>query len=206
MANYTRSTNFTAKDALSSGNPSKIILGSEHDAEYDAIAVSIATKLDSTGSAANLTELPLVQFVEGTPYTTYTDISVEMPADDSVPQNTEGVELVTVTITPVDSTNRLVIEGNVWGAVASAGVATAALFKDSTASAIAVSCARAGAAEIVNIKLQHEMAAGGTSAITFKLRVGPSSGAANFYVNGSTTTRLFGGIAACRLRVTEYTP
>lgn len=61
MANYTRATNFTAKDALSSGNPSKIILGSEHDAEYDAIGVAIATKLDSNGSAANLTALPASQ-------------------------------------------------------------------------------------------------------------------------------------------------
>lgn len=61
MANYTRATNFTAKDALSSGNPSKIILGSEHDAEYDAIGVAIATKLDSNGSAANLTALPAAQ-------------------------------------------------------------------------------------------------------------------------------------------------
>jgi len=61
MANYTRSTNFTAKDALASGNPSKIILGSEHDTEYDAIATAIATKLDSNGSAASLTALPAAQ-------------------------------------------------------------------------------------------------------------------------------------------------
>ena len=61
MSNYTRSTNFTAKDALASGNPSKIILGSEHDAEYDAIATAIATKLDSNGSAASLTALPAAQ-------------------------------------------------------------------------------------------------------------------------------------------------
>lgn len=47
MSNYTRATNFTAKDALASGNPSKIILGSEHDAEYDAIATAIATKHDT---------------------------------------------------------------------------------------------------------------------------------------------------------------
>jgi len=46
LSNYTRSTNFTAKDSLSSGNPSKVILGSEHDAEYDAIATAIASKLD----------------------------------------------------------------------------------------------------------------------------------------------------------------
>lgn len=61
MSNYTKSTNFTAKDALSTGNPSKIILGSEHDTEYEAIASAIATKLDITGSAASLTALPAAQ-------------------------------------------------------------------------------------------------------------------------------------------------
>lgn len=57
MANYTRSTNFTAKDALASGNPSKIILGSEHDAEYDAIATAIATKLNSIETLSAETSL-----------------------------------------------------------------------------------------------------------------------------------------------------
>lgn len=55
MANYTRATNFTAKDALAPGNPSKIILGSEHDAEYDAIATAIATKLDDISSLSSET-------------------------------------------------------------------------------------------------------------------------------------------------------
>ena len=44
MANYTKSTNFTAKDALSTGDPNKLVKGSEHDAEYDAIETSSATK------------------------------------------------------------------------------------------------------------------------------------------------------------------
>lgn len=46
MSNYTKATNFTAKDALLTGNPSKIVRGSEIDIEYDAIAVAIATKAE----------------------------------------------------------------------------------------------------------------------------------------------------------------
>ena len=46
MADYTKTTNFTAKDALSSGDPDKVIVGAEHDVEFDAIAVAIATKAD----------------------------------------------------------------------------------------------------------------------------------------------------------------
>lgn len=48
MADYTKTTNFTAKDSLSSGDPSKIIRGSEHDTEYNAIATMSATKVDKT--------------------------------------------------------------------------------------------------------------------------------------------------------------
>jgi len=46
MSDYTKTTNFTAKDSLVTGDPSKKVLGSEHDAEYTAIATAIATKAD----------------------------------------------------------------------------------------------------------------------------------------------------------------
>lgn len=48
MGNYTKITNFTAKDALTTGNPNKIITGTGIDAEFDAIAVAIASKGDTT--------------------------------------------------------------------------------------------------------------------------------------------------------------
>jgi 6-phosphogluconolactonase (cycloisomerase 2 family) len=47
MSNFTKTTNFTAKDSLLSGNPDKVVRGAEIDAEFDAIAVSIATKYQS---------------------------------------------------------------------------------------------------------------------------------------------------------------
>lgn len=46
MSNYTRTTNFTAKDSLPSGNPSKKIVGSEFQLEFDNIATASATKAD----------------------------------------------------------------------------------------------------------------------------------------------------------------
>lgn len=49
MSNYTKSTNFTAKDSLPSGNAGKIVKGSEIDAEFNAIETASATKLDKTG-------------------------------------------------------------------------------------------------------------------------------------------------------------
>ena len=47
MSNYTKATNFAAKDALISGNPAKVIKGTEVGAEFDAIAVATNSKADS---------------------------------------------------------------------------------------------------------------------------------------------------------------
>ena len=47
MSDYTKSTNFATKDALSSGNPLKIVKGTEIDTEFNNIATAVATKADS---------------------------------------------------------------------------------------------------------------------------------------------------------------
>jgi hypothetical protein len=47
MSNYTKTTNFAVKDTLASGNPAKIIKGSEINSEFDNIATAVATKADS---------------------------------------------------------------------------------------------------------------------------------------------------------------
>lgn len=52
MSNYSQITSFTPKDALITGNPAKIVRGSELDPEFAAIAAAIATKMDSTAAAA----------------------------------------------------------------------------------------------------------------------------------------------------------
>jgi photosystem II stability/assembly factor-like uncharacterized protein len=62
MSNYTKITNFAAKDAMVSGNPAKVIKGTEVGAEYDAIAVAVNSKSNTasptftgTVTVANLT-------------------------------------------------------------------------------------------------------------------------------------------------------
>jgi hypothetical protein len=46
MTNYVKSTDFAAKDALASGNASKIVKGTEIDTEFNNIATAVATKAD----------------------------------------------------------------------------------------------------------------------------------------------------------------
>ena len=65
MSNYTKSTNFATKDALASGDPLKIVKGTEIDTEFNNIAVAVATKADS--ASATLTSPTLVTPALGTP-------------------------------------------------------------------------------------------------------------------------------------------
>lgn len=51
MSDYTKSTNFASKDNLSSGNPLKIVKGTEIDTEFNNIATAISTKADSASPA-----------------------------------------------------------------------------------------------------------------------------------------------------------
>ena len=46
MSNYTKATNFATKDSLNTGNPSKIVKGTEIDTEFNAISSAIASKAD----------------------------------------------------------------------------------------------------------------------------------------------------------------
>jgi hypothetical protein len=56
MADYNKSTNFTAKDTLPTGNAGKIVKGSEIDTELTAISNAIASKADI--NSPNLTGTP----------------------------------------------------------------------------------------------------------------------------------------------------
>ena len=48
MTSYVKSTNFASKDSLASGNPLKIIKGTEFDIEFNNIATAIDSKADTT--------------------------------------------------------------------------------------------------------------------------------------------------------------
>ena len=44
MSNYTKTTNFATKDSLSSGDPAKIVKGTEINTEFDNIATAVNSK------------------------------------------------------------------------------------------------------------------------------------------------------------------
>ena len=119
-----------------------------------------------------------------------------MPNDNTIPQNTEGDEVLALdAYTPSSAANLLKHAfGAGGGKSASSGSIGAALFQDSTAGALRARQTGPGATNARwNLNCEHSMIAGTTSATTFKWRVG--SDASTAYVNGdSGGTRLFGGV------------
>lgn len=137
-------------------------------------------------------------------YTTYTSISTVIPYDNSIPQNTEGTEIVTVSITPKSASHRLRIRAVVWAGSGTVGAcyATAAVFQDSTADALTTGSLTLHSLNYTGmVVLEYEMDAGTTSATTFKLRVGTNTG--TVLLNGDNSARLYGGVARTTLIVEE---
>jgi hypothetical protein len=47
MSNYVKTTNFTVKDTLTTGDPAKVVRGSEIDTEFTNIATAVSSKANS---------------------------------------------------------------------------------------------------------------------------------------------------------------
>lgn len=127
-----------------------------------------------------------------------------LPTDNSIPQNSEGDEYMTLAVTPKDENNVLYIDIVVMLSSSQAGGAvSAALFQDSTAGALAATTHGYDiAGRFVTLNLTHKMAAGTTSETTFKVRAG-ANGAGTTTFNGTSGGRIFGGVMASSITITE---
>jgi hypothetical protein len=128
-----------------------------------------------------------------------------IPLDDTIPQNTEGDQYMTINFTPKSATNILVIRANVWISNSAAGATmVSALFQDSVANALAVGVEyEATGTAMHSVPVTHTMTAGTTSAITFKIRAGANvAGTTTF--NGAGGARYFGAINKSFIEVMEY--
>lgn len=125
-----------------------------------------------------------------------------IPLDDSIPQNTEGLEVLTASITPKSATNKLKITVNTFCALSTAGTAAIALFQDSTANALAATAVTIGSISHYDmLTMVHYMTTGTTSSTTFKVRIGTDAGTLTF--NGQGGARRFGGVAASSITIEE---
>ena len=135
MSDYTKSTNFASKDNLSSGNPLKIVKGTEIDTEFNNIATAIATKLDavSTTGSGNIvlaTSPTLVTPALGTPSalvgTNITGTAAGLSIGGTAAIATSAVKVATTNFSIEESGGKLVFKygATTIASMTSAGVLT----------------------------------------------------------------------------------
>ena len=130
--------------------------------------------------------------------------TTQIPYDDTIPQITEGFEVMTRTITPTNASNILLINVVCHLSASANSLPTTALFLGSTADAIACCFThQMGGANYPKVhNFTHKMTAGSTSELTFRVRTGMNnSGTVTF--NGREGSRMRGGVAASSITIME---
>ena len=126
-----------------------------------------------------------------------------LPNDDTIPQNDEGTEFLTCSITPKSATSRLIVEVDIQLSASTSAQVIAALFRDSTAGAVSAMQQYTGAnAQMFRMHLRINVAANSTNQTTFKVRVGPGT-AATITLNGAGGNRLMGWVYNSGITITE---
>lgn len=139
-------------------------------------------------------------------------VITSIPLDNTIPQNTEGTEILSVSLPALaNASNRVRVRFETdWGATYTTGTTgdhtlIAALFKDSGADALASVAKGHTQNDITSahqISLTYEFAPGSAAAATYKIRVGPANG----QTSGRTYTvipSIFGATHKAKLIVEE---
>jgi hypothetical protein len=124
--------------------------------------------------------------------------STSIPYDDTIPQNTEGDQYMSLAITPSNVSNKLLIQVLCNGSAAQ--LLIAALFQDTTSDALAAGAVYSNN-YMAQVVLNYLMTAGTTSSTTFKVRMGGSTGGAT--LNGLSGSRKFGGVSISGIKIME---
>jgi hypothetical protein len=183
----------TAKILDANVTTAKIADANVTAAKLASNAVETAKIADGAVVNAKLADGAVVQVVQGST-TTVTTISSatashEIPADNTKPQSTEGVEILTQAITPKSNTNKVLVRAICPFALEGANTPIIALFKNSDANAMAASYISTSNAFNGMLVIEYLDSPATTSATTYKIRAGRGS-AGTFYVNGAS-----GGVA-----------
>ena len=143
----------------------------------------------------------LLQSITGTS-TAPGSSSTSFPFDNSIPQITEGVEVVTASITPSNASNILEIMA-ICQVAANEDNIGVALFQDSNADAIA-SAFHLRDFSGSSVIIFHRMVAGTTSSTTFSMRMGSPSPTS--YWNRMPNGNIFGGTIPSIINIKELSP
>lgn len=168
------------------GDSSKRVANTEFVAAAVAAGGGISTSVLASALATTLSSAyaGTTGFVLQTVYNETTSLIASNAAMagnfTSAPIKTDGIQIVTATITPVSTTNKLLIRAIIPMGNSAAVNMLAALFQDTTTSALAATITGCPANLISNASIVYNMVSGTTGPTTFKINV------ANLSTVGST--------------------
>jgi hypothetical protein len=208
--------------------PSSIVLAEDTDNGSNTVQIiapsavtsnRVLTLPDETGTIVSTARLAttaqtgivqlrageVIQSAMGT-NTTAVQLNVTVPQDNTIPQLTEGAEIVTVSITPTSASSLLRVRAIASGtASVNSSTFIPMIFRDSTANAL---CAGYGLISGVNgtpftMSIETQFTAGSTSATTIRFRIG-RVGASSGWINGDNAGNPFwGGVGQAVIVVEE---
>ena len=126
-----------------------------------------------------------------------------IPNDDTIPQTSEGDELMTIVFVPTDADSMLRVE--VIFEASASGTApriAAVLFRDSGSETEGVQYQAVSPNEAANIILRRNITADAIIATTFKVNIGASQSGTLIF-NGEAGSREYGGTMSSTITVTE---
>ena len=133
-----------------------------------------------------------------------------IPWDDTIPQSSEGNEVLTIAITPISATSIIYLKfdasGSANGAVTNS--ATIAFFKDSDTNAIYATQVPFWTASGYGAKFNgsYSELSSSTTLRTYKVRIGINN-ANSIFINGNTSgVRQYGGVSIAQLEAWEVEP
>lgn len=143
----------------------------------------------------------IIQEIRSSTVATQT-ITGNIPVDDTIPQITEGGEVLTAAITPTNASNILKIEIIAQIGVGAGNNPFIGIWQDATADCLAGSWSYTTAANQKRcIPFRYFMVAGTVSSTTFRFRAGLESG--SIYINSLAAGRQYGGTLFTSLTVQE---
>lgn len=192
-----------AKLASDSVVTAKILDANVTTAKLADAAVTSA-KIEPT-LLATFTAMPtgsVINSVDATPYTANSNLSSLIPFDNTKPQISEGTQILTASITPGSTTNKIRARFKGWGTTGTNGdVLIAAMFNGGT-DAVQVAAHQFATGNYLSpLAMEWTYTPGTISAQTITVRVGSAVSTAR--MNGSSGAAYFGGAASCTLVLEE---
>jgi hypothetical protein len=124
-----------------------------------------------------------------------------IPADDSIPQSNEGVQIFSIDFTPKNPDSKLIFEicGVFWANLSDSPYILS-LLEDNKTDAIAAAGTFDGVGSV-----KFTLPANGTHTRTYKVNLGVDT-QAEMTINGASTNRWFGGVSQSQFSITEILP